>query len=131
MSNIESKNKILVIEPDNDIRNWLESFCRYEGYDVQATVDVHSVIDLYPDTPPDVMLIASKDDRYEEGVFDLLTRYAKSGALFQVIFLIDEFYRDDHIGFTIKPDLILKQPLNDDDRAKLRKWATYYQTVVE
>jgi DNA-binding response OmpR family regulator len=111
MSSRESKGKILIIEPDDDIRGWLESFCRYEGYDVQATVAVQSVSELYPDAPPDVILIASKDDRYKEDVFDLLTRYAKSGASFHVIFLIDEFYRDDHIGFTIKPDLILNNHL--------------------
>jgi DNA-binding NtrC family response regulator len=126
-----SKGKILVVEPDNDIRNWLESFCRYEGYDVQATVAVQNVSELYPAAPPDVMLIASRDENYDEHVFDLLTRFAKSGASCHVIFLIDEFYGDDHIGFRIMPDLVLKQPVNDDDRAKLRKWTAYYRVAVE
>jgi hypothetical protein len=125
------EGEILIIEPYEDIRNWIESYCRYAGYNVQAFPLVQDAMDYYPDSAPDILIVASHDDRGSEQIDNLARHFGTINGQIQLIYLIDEVYRDDHIGFFIKPISILKQPLTDDDRLKLRKWTEYYRSFIE
>ena len=125
------EGKILIIDPDDDIRNWLESYCHQARYNVQAFPLVQDAMNYYSDSAPDIVIVASHDDRGSEHINNLACHFGTINGQLQLIYLIDEVYRPAHIGFSIKPVSILKQPLTDDDRLKLRKWTEYYRSFVE
>ena len=89
-------SKILVVEPDDNIRNMLDIYLRGQGYQVMSFADDEGMIELARSHLPDVFLLADSDviSALNSSLYKKI-RDLESLMHKPVIFLVDKY--DIHI----------------------------------
>lgn len=85
-----TKHKILIVEPDDDIRNMLHSYLSDEGYEVISFAVEDDVMEVARNNIPDIFILVSAD--VFSGLNYTLYKNIKASELFinkPIIFLVD------------------------------------------
>jgi CheY-like chemotaxis protein len=121
-----SKGTILVVEPDDDIREWIDSALVADGYKVWVVDSAEKGMSLVGEIEPDLLLL---DNRYDKIQWDDAYTDFQYKNIPQ-IWMYREQFRFDQIGEIIPQipqDSIQKAPIDEIDRVKLRNTSLSYR----
>jgi hypothetical protein len=125
-----SKGTILVVEPDEDIREWIEAALEADDYEVWAMDTADKALEFVDILQPHLLVLDSKHDSYWE--YDEAYPLLDTGVPH---FLLGREAWAWHLhglmldGDTVSPfrGSIVKQAIDDEDRVKLRKATMAYK----